>query len=258
MMADSVYEEVDRNTPIPLYYQVSRILHKEIESGKYRPGDYIPTEIELQKRFGVSRATIRQAIADLVYQGLLERRRSKGTKVSASHIEARLSDLASFTNEMMNGGFTLKTKILNYKQIQVPERIATLLQLESSEMVTVMERLRLVDEKPVSLEKWYAPLKAYPGLNPSMFGETGFEQSTYYVLMKHYGLTVRRAVDTVSPQAVESRDARLLQVEKGTPVLLRTRISFDANNHPVTYATGVYLIRLRFTMEAARSHSHNR
>ncbi len=251
-------EEIDRSTPIPLYYQVSQILRKEIESGRYKPGDYIPTEMELQKRFSVSRATIRQAVADLVYQGLLARRRAKGATGSATQYEPRLSDLASFTNEMMNSGFTLRTQVLSFKHIVVPESIADFLGLKTSEMIYAMERLRLVDDKPVSVEKWYASGNVFPGLDRSFFGETGFEQSTYYVLMKRYGVVVNRAVDTVSPLGVESREAKLLKVEPGTPVLLRSRISYGSDNQPVSYAVGVYLIRLRFLLEPSRSHTINR
>lgn len=253
-MSNLSADELDRSTPIPLYYQVSQIIRKEIESGRYKPGDYIPTEMELQKRFNVSRATVRQAIADLVYQGLLERKRSKGTTVSSTQFEARLSDLASFTNEMMNSGFTLKTHLLSFKQMAVPDNIAEFLNLDTSEAVHAMERLRLVDEKPVSVEKWYAPVKIFPGLEKTSFGETGFEQSTYYVLMKQYGISVTRAVDTVSPLAVESRDAKLLKVDPGTPVLLRSRISYGSDNQPVSYAVGVYLIRLRFLLESNRGY----
>jgi GntR family transcriptional regulator len=249
MTFSTAVNEIDRETPIPLYFQVARILRKEIESGKYKPGEYIPTEMELQKRFGVSRATIRQAIADLVYRGMLERRRSKGTTVSVSHLEARLSDLASFTNEMMDSGLDLTTKIINFRQIPAPESVAEFLELEPAEMVFEMERVRFVDGKPIAFERWFTPVKHFPGLDRGLFGESGFEQSTYYVLMKQYGIEINRAVDTISPMAIDAHEAKLLKVDQGTPVLLRTRISFSSNGQPVTYGTGVYLIRLRFVQE---------
>jgi|SRR5271157_2633916 len=252
MAIQTQLREIDRLTPIPLYYQVARILRREIESGLYKPGETIPTEADLQERFSVSRATIRQAIGDLVYQGLLERHRSKGTIVLVSQLETKLSDLASFTNEMMNSGFSLSTRILQLKHTHAPVGIADILELEPSETVAAMERLRFVDKKPIAIEKWYAASKYVPNLDQSMFGETGFEQSTYYMLMKKYGIEIARAIDTVSPKEVDGRDAKLLKIKEGTPVLLRTRISFMGNNAPITYATGVYLIRLRFVMESNR------
>jgi GntR family transcriptional regulator len=243
-------QQVNRETPIPLYFQIGRILHQEINEGKYQPGDFIPTEMELQKRFGVSRSTIRQAIADLVSEGLLKRRRSQGTTVSSTRIEAHLSNLASFTNEIVSSGLALRTRILEIKHISVPAYVAEMLDLNPGEIVTVMERLRLVEDKPVALERWYAPDKYFPGLDSKLFGETGIEQSTYYVLLKHYGIEIKRAVDTISPVAVEDRDARFLGVENGTAALLRTRISYSSNDRPMTYGSGMYLIRLKFFQEA--------
>lgn len=245
-----VNHELDRESPIPLYFQITRVLQQEITQGKFRPGDFIPTENELQKRFGVSRATIRQALADLVSGGLLERWRSKGTMVAGMRIEARLSELASFTNEIVSSGLTLRTKILSFKHIPVPASTAELLGLDPGEIVTAMERLRFVDDQPVAYERWYAPDKYFPGLAQSFFGETGLEQSTYYVLMKHYGTQIIRAIDTISPLAVDDVSARHLKVEKNTPALQRARISFNSNQQPINYGCGMYLIRLKFIQEA--------
>ncbi len=252
MTVPDASREVDRRTPIPLYFQIGRILRNEIGDGTYPPGECIPTEAELQERFGVSRSTIRQAIGDLVYQGLLERRRSKGTIVSATHLETKMSDLASFTNEMMNHGFNLTTKILHFGRIPVPASVADSLKLDPSESVVSLERLQFVDERPMALEKWYACEKYVPGLDQTMFRDSGLGQSTYYILMEKYGVEVTRAIDTVSPMAVQGRQAKLLEVQEDTPVLLRTRISMTNNDVPVTYASGVYLIRIRFVMEGNR------
>jgi GntR family transcriptional regulator len=83
------------NTP---FFQVMQILQKDIEDGTYPPGAYIPTELQLQERFNVSRATIRKALSELVLQGYLERRRSKGTIVVVYKLEENLQDLCSFTD----------------------------------------------------------------------------------------------------------------------------------------------------------------
>jgi len=249
----SVRDEIDRSVPIPLYYQISQIMRREIETGKYKPGDNIPIEEDLQNRFGVSRATVRQAIADLVYSGLLERKRSKGTRVSRGRLEATLGDLASFTNEMMYAGANLTTKILDFKHIHPPDSVAEILQLEAEKKVAMMERVRCVDGKPIAVEHWYAVLDFFPGLNRNLFNESGMEQSTYYILMNHYNLNINSAIDTVSPVGIEAREAKLLNVEPGQPALLRTRISYSSDGRPVTYASGIYLIQLKFLLGASRS-----
>lgn len=245
-------KEIDRATPIPLYYQVSQILWREIQAGVYQPGDQIPTEKELQERFMVSRATIRQAIAELVYAGILERHRSQGTLVTKFPFEVSLRELGSFTSEFLNQNQNLTTKILSFKMIPAPEQIAGSLQIGPGDLLVAMERLRSVDDEPVCVEKWYGVAKYFPGIQRSMFKDSGWEQSTYYVMMKHYGLKVVRAADAVGAVALQSHEARLLQRETGTPALLRTRISYTTDGNAVMYGSGVYVIRLNFTLETSQ------
>jgi GntR family transcriptional regulator len=252
MENEHVRDEINRSVPIPLYYQIAQILRHEIEKGKFKPGENIPIEEELQKRFGVSRATIRQAISDLVYSGLLERKRSKGTRVSQGRLEATLVDLASFTNEMMSANVNLTTKILDFKHIPPPDPVGKILQLNPDDRVAVMERVRCVDGRPIAIEHWYAALKYFPGISRKLFKDAGMEQSTYYILMNHYNIKINSALDTVSPVGIEAREAKLLNVELGKPALLRTRISYSSEGYPITYASGIYLIQLKFFLGPGR------
>jgi len=129
-----------------------------------------------------------------------------------------------------------------------PVEIHPTLGLTRADLVYEMTRLRLVAVKPVAVEKWYASVKLFPTLNRAMFGETGYEQSTYFVLNREVNLRISRATDTVSAANLEARDARLLGLPGGSPVLVRTRVSFSADGQPVTYATGVYSIKLKFAL----------
>ncbi len=257
MDQSSYSDKINRSIPIPLYYQVGQILRREIETGKYKPGDLIPTEAELQVRFNVSRATIRQAIADLVYSGLVERKRSQGTRVASGRFEATLQELASFTNEMMTSNLNLTTHILQFLYIQPPEPAQEALNLRADEMVAMMERARYVDDRPIAVERWYAPLKFFPGIDKDMFKPSGMEQSTYYMMMKRYSVQVTRTVDSVSAVGLQPHEARILKVEQGCPALLRTRTSYDSNDIPVNFATGVYLINLKFMMSTNKIVIHN-
>lgn len=252
-----VPEKINRSIPIPLYYQVGQILRREIETGVYKPGDLIPTEFELQDRFKVSRATIRQAIGELVYSGLVERRRSQGTRVSTGRFEATLRDLASFTNEMKTANLNLTTHILQFRYIQPPEAAMEALNLRPDELVAMMERSRIVDERPIAVERWYAPLKLFPNIDKDMFKESGMEQSTYYMMMLRYNVLVTHTIDSVSAVGLQAHEAKILKVEQGLPALLRSRISFGSNDVPVNYASGVYLINLKFMMTTNKVVIHN-
>ena len=241
-------EEVRRDSPVPLYYQVFQILQKEIESGKYRPGEKIPTEMELQDRFELSRATVRKALSELEQMGILIRRRSKGTIVSVTHIETWLKNISSFTNEIREQKQKLTTKILSLQQIHCPDFVGKFLQLTEHDLVHEMVRLRFVDDEPVAYEKWYAPKKILPNLSLSSFGSSGFEQSTYFILNKEFNIHITREEDTVSAIGMDAKVAKFLNQETGMPGLLRTRVSYTQERVPVTYASGVYIIKLNFVL----------
>ena len=249
-MADHHFpREIDKNIPVPLYYQIAQLIRHQIEAGALKPGDQIPTESELQARFNVSRATVRQAVSGLVYDGLLERRRAKGTIVSRRKLEETLYGFASFTNQIMKLGLTPETRILDFALIPATEALAEHLKIEPGQRLAAMERLRFVDGEPVCVEKWYAPACIVPGINRSYFGERGPEQSTYYMLEERFGIQLFKAVDTVSAVALEAREAQLLKMEKGMPALLRTRVSYSADDLPKVYASGIYIIKVVSTLE---------
>lgn len=240
--------KINKDLPIPLYFQVMQILQKEIEDGTYPPGSYIPTEAQLEERFNVSRATIRKALSELVHQGYLERRRSKGTIVAGVKLEENLQDLCSFTDQFISKGIQLVTKIINFQTVLCSEKIARKLEIEPGKPVHYMQRLRLVEDAPVALEHWYAPESYFPGLSKDMFGETGLEQSTYYILYQNYDLKVVKAEDSMSAVSLRQSEAELLCVDEGIPALLRTRLSYNATGTPVSYGSGIYLIKIKMVL----------
>lgn len=233
-----------RNIPVPLYYQIAQLLRQRIESGELKPGDQIPTENELQGLLDVSRATIRRAISDLVYEGLLERRRAKGTIVSRAKLEETLYGMGSFTSEIFKRNQILESKILEFQLVPAAAKTLQLLELEPGSELAYMKRLRIVNGDPVCVEDWYAPIKHFPGLSRTFFKETGKEQSTYYMLREHYGIQLVRAVDSMSAVALEKEDAELLKMDKGMPALVRTRVTYTTTGLPVIYASGRYIIKL--------------
>lgn len=245
---------IDKSIPVPLYYQIAQLIRHQIESGELQPGDQIPTESEFQERFNVSRATVRQAVSGLVYEGLLERRRAKGTIVSRSKLQETLYGFASFTNQILKQSLALETRILSFGLIPATATLAEYLQVEYGERLAAMERLRFVAGDPVCVEKWYAPAGYLPGIDRSFFKEKGLEQSTYYVLQERFGIHLFKAIDTVSAVVLEAREAQLLNMEKGMPALLRTRISYTAGDTPMVYASGFHIIKLIFTLTDSRRY----
>lgn len=236
-------QKINREIPIPLYYQISQLIRQQIESGELRPGDMIPTESELQQQFHVSRATVRQAISSLVYEGLLERRRSKGTIVSKQKLEETMYGVHSFTAEVLKRGMTPGVKVLKFEIVLCWNSLGEKLGLDSSEQVVWLERLRLVNGEPVALETSYIPLKFVPGVTQEMFEGDGPEQSSYYLLQQKFGVHLCKAVDTITAVAIEKREANQLGMEEGAPILLRDRITYAQGDIPVIYSRALYKTR---------------
>lgn len=236
-----MYQPLDKNIPVPLYYQIRQQIKQQIQSGELKPGDQLLTENELQEIFGVSRSTVRQAISGLVYEGLVERRRPAGTVVAKKKFQEGLTGLDGFTSEVVRRGSVPQGNILEFEQTICPPDIVEILGLESGEMVIRLLRVRIVDGEKIGLEDWYAPARLLPGFNQAFFQETGELQSTYHIMRSHYGIRITRAFDTMIPVSLEKREADLLEIEEYSPALQRTRISYNELDVPVCYSSGVFV-----------------
>ncbi|MEA4909208.1 MAG: GntR family transcriptional regulator [Anaerolineaceae bacterium] len=248
--------EIDRNTPIPLYYQVAQVLRRQVETGELNPGEYIPTEKDLQLRFNVSRATVRQAINELVYAGILERQRSKGTLVARIPIEENVFGLASYTNELMKHDVNTMARQVDFALLPASAGVAQQLEVEAGHLLATGTRLRLVHKEPVAVERWFLPARLIPGYKKNFLKETGQEQSIYFMLWKHYGITIQRAIETVNATPLEPHDARLLNMTPGVPVLMRQRVSYTADGKVVMYSNGVYVSKLTIALEKNKTPSY--
>lgn len=150
-----MYNNID-----PLYKQVQEILLKNIEIGIWPIHSKIPDEITLSEQLKISRSTLRKALKELIQQGLLKQIRGKGTFVVSDQVEHSIgSSLISISESLTKQGLSYKTIVLK-KMVQVPNlKVAALLELDPGEKVTYLERVRLVDHKPVVYMKNYVPVK---------------------------------------------------------------------------------------------------
>jgi GntR family transcriptional regulator len=242
--------ELEKNIPIPLYYQIEQFLREQIESGELKPGDQILTEEKLRLKFGVSRATVRRAIADMVYEGLLERNYSKGTVVTQPKITQGLFEATSFTSDILKSGKVITTKILEFKRISGDKSLNQIFSLEKEDLLHFLKRVRYVDDIPVCVEETFMPVKLLPDLSLDFFTEEGLSQSTYHVLQEHYNIVIRHIDDTMSAETAGEKDAILLDIPNNSPVLLRQRISYDSWDRPLAYSSGRYIIKVNFSFNS--------
>jgi GntR family transcriptional regulator len=193
-------EYVARNIPLPLYAQVESVLIERIQSGFWKPGDQIATESELCVMFGVSRTVVRQALDDLVQNGLLVRQRGRGTFVARERIhESWVQRLTGFHEDMDARGLQPISEVLEQRTVAAPDKIADILRLARGAEVTRIARVRSVTgSAPLLYVVTHIPTELCPGL----VDEDLTGQSLYRLLENKYGLRLESGV-----RSLEARPA---------------------------------------------------
>lgn len=210
---------LDKGSLIPLYHQLKEQLRERVLDGTWKSHEAIPSERELMEEYGISRATVRQALLELVNEGLLYRVQGRGTFVAEPKIEQGLTRFYSFTDEMIRKGRTPSSRILACETVPATSVVARRLGIAPGEMVHRLDRLRLVDDSPVMLESSYLPVSMIPELP----GDQVAAHSLYGYLRKEYKIHVTRARESFEPIVVDADQAALLEVSAGSPALLLER-----------------------------------
>jgi len=233
---------------VPLYIQIAESLLDRIESGELSPGDRLPPERELSEMLEVNRMTLRRALRTLAMQGLLARQQGKGTFVADPKIERQAGRLISFTRGMQRRGFTPGARVVTFEQRPVGASLAAALKLPTSAPVYDIQRLRTLNREPVMLEHYTLPVRRFPGLE-----RFDLEQrSMYEILETEYGVTIRRARQSLEPVVATEYEAELLAIEHGAPLMLERRLSYDQDDQPVEHGRDLYRgDRFRFVTEIA-------
>jgi len=226
---------LDRDVPIPLYHQVMTSLLAEIEAGRLAPGDQLPAEDRLSARFGVSRITVRHALRELADHGYITRRQGRGTFVRNRALEQGPRALTSFTDEMRRYGLGSSSQVLESGTIEAPDHVAAALGLMPGDPVFRLRRLRLADGSPMGLQTACLPLSLVPGIDRIDFTNA----SLYGVLRERYGLQPARARESHRAVAVDTDDARWLQVAPGSPALAAERLTSLGDGRPLEHVAAI-------------------
>jgi Transcriptional regulators len=244
--------KLDKDVPIPMYYQIKQSILSAIQEGKLKGGDVLPTELEFCKNCGVSRPTIRQALSELVTEGYLYRLKGKGTFVEQPKIEARfLNKLQSFSQEMMQKGLNPSTKVLSFRIVEGKSSISKRLNLDVSEKLLYLERVRYTDGKPIVYLETYIPYQLFSKFLTKDLGEN----SLYTLMEEMNGLRVDRVQREIEAVNATTHVAQLLEISKGKAVCLVTTVAYANNEEciPVEYSVARYRgDRNKFSVELYR------
>jgi GntR family transcriptional regulator len=235
-------------SPIPLYYQVAEILRADFLS-KYEPGTRVPTEPELMERFGVSRTTIRRAIAILEETGVISRQSGKGTFLSEAKLQVELSELTGFVEDMVALGRQATAHVISKQTITPSPPIRDHLRLPPNVDVVLIERLRLADGEPISFDVTYLPEDL-----GAKIAQEDLEVHPIFSLMEgKYGVPLGEADYTIEASKAPRRVAGLLRIPPGSPVILIERTSYSTGGSPVDYEKLFYRAdKIRYHMRLTR------
>lgn len=218
---------LDKESPVPLYHQLREMLRSQIERGDYPEANPIPTEPELEQLYGVSRVTVRRAVQELVQEGLLAKLRGKGTFVRRPIVRQNLNTITSWAETMAARGVPSESRQVSVVIARVPGKVAALLGVSPDSSVVKVERLRCDPEGPVTFMVNYLLPDVVPGLSSE-----DVRGSLYETLERKYNLVLARAREQVEAKAAGARDAKVLGVRRGAPLLRITRVTFDQNDRP--------------------------
>ncbi|MEO8288205.1 MAG: GntR family transcriptional regulator [Chloroflexota bacterium] len=219
------------DSAVPLYYQLEQALRSQIQSGVWKPGDMITSERELMQAAGVSRATVRQAISNLINEGVLERMHGRGTFVAHRKLEQEMRSVYSFAEQMARQGVQLEDRLLQRHQVPAAPDLANLLAVAPGSPLIHIRRVRYLRDVPLMLDSSYVPYHLCPTLliDP-------FEPPLYKMLAERYDLAPTHCTDFLEPVLADRAQAHLLAVEPGAPLMFLERLTFTRGDVPLHVA----------------------
>jgi len=227
---------LDRESVVPLYYQIQQRFLEQIRNGIFKPGESLPSEQEIAEQLGVSRMTGRQALKSLCDLGVTYSLRGKGTFVSGIKLEKDFRQVTSFTEEMQARGLRPKSRVLSFEVAEADQEIASALHLNPRESVISLRRIRFANLSPMGIEWSRIPQRLCPDLLQKFDPQT----SLYETLGQRYGIRMMIADEIVEAGLAGLEESRLLGIERKSPVFLFTRISYLQNGEAVELVKSIY------------------
>jgi GntR family transcriptional regulator len=205
-----------RGAPVPLYHQLKASILRDIEAGRWRAGDRLPTEDDLQ-------------------MGYIRREQGRGTFVQGPPLEEGPRELKSFTSEMRAHGFLATSRVLEQTVVSAPSDVAASLQVPEGSAVFRLHRLRFADGEPMGLQTAYISMLLVPGIEDLSFADA----SLYEILGSRYSLFAASARESHQAVPVPEDVAALLRVPAGSPALAAERLAVLADGRPLEFVQSI-------------------
>jgi GntR family transcriptional regulator len=222
----------------PLYQQIKALILQSLQSGEWKPGELIPSEVELAVRYKVSQGTVRKAIDELSAENLVVRRQGKGTFV-ATHHEARVQ--FRFLKLMPDTGdaHQPENRIVEVKRLRGPAEVARVLDMKAGDSVVYIKRIQVFDGVPTILEEIWLPGALFKGLTAERLAE--YKGPMYGLFEAEFGTQMIHATEKLKAVLADDAVAEQLKIEVGMPVLGIERVAYTYGERPVELRRAIYV-----------------
>lgn len=230
---DELKAKLSKTSPEPLYIQVQNYIKDKIAAGEWKPKEKLPAETNLADALEISRGTIKQAIKQLVNEGVLMQIHGKGTFVVGEQLEYPLGErLISVAETMIENQRNFKTRLISLERVPANKLNQDTFNLKLEEEVYTMQRIRFFEGNPVVFLENHLPAKLFPKLE-----EHDFEASTLFsVIENNYNTVIEWGKRTFLAKGAEEDIANRLEIKKGTPITLLEQTIYTSNNSPIEYS----------------------
>ncbi len=240
-------------SPVPLHYQIREQISLAIADGRLVPGDLLPPEEDLAAQASVSRTTIRQALAALVHEGLIERKRGKGSWVVEPRIDQQLSELTGFVEDMLSRGLEPEARVISAEVTSADVVVAEELGIPEGSKAVRIERVRLADGRPILFDVSHLPLE----IGQRVLNEDLTQRPIFEILEADLGVALNEADYHIRAVAAQEPIATHLRVRRGTPLLMIERTTYSRDGAPVDFENLYYRAdRMTFSLRLQRSGAH--
>ncbi len=227
---------VHKEAGVPLYQQLCKAIIQAITTGLLQPNERIPSDRELCEELGMSRMTIRHAMAELVREGWLYSLAGKGTFVRGPKMRQRQQILVGFSQDWQQRGYHTHARVLAAQLVPASAALAEELHVPVHDALVKLERVRFINDEPISVELVYLSYALVPGILEHDFGH----ESLYQVLRTQYHYQFAWARQVVEADMPSAREASLLTISRTTPVLRGTRSLYLPDERVLEYSQAVY------------------
>jgi GntR family transcriptional regulator len=241
---------LDPSSCVPLHHQIKENVRQAIEDERLKSDDLLPSERELSRLYGVSRTTVRQALHEMVQEGLLRRVPGIGTFVAGPKVVQTLPTVLGFSARMRQEGHLTLSRVLRQEAEEASRSVARRLRIPEGAPVMRLARLRIVDNAPLMIETSFLSLARFP----DVLGDDFALRSLYDVVGARYGTHVYELDQTLEPVLMTEYEASLLDSSAGSPAMLLEVIAYADQDDPFEFSKAIvrgdkcqYYFRMRST-----------